>query len=163
MPLEKLLDAGPSGLDEVNFFLSPNPGEAASAISGSVSGGEASRSVLALKAALSQVYRPDLMFLDEVDAGVGARLGRELGLKLQDMAATRQVIVITHLPQIAAYAATHLKVAKKVSGGRTQARVDSLSGETRLKEIASMIHGNAAGTVTLEQAKEMLREGGNLS
>lgn len=162
MPLEKLIDAGHSGLDEVNFFLSPNPGEAASAVSGAVSGGEASRSVLALKAALSEVYRPDVMFLDEVDAGVGARLGRELGIKLQNMATTRQVIVITHLPQIAAYAETHLKVAKKVAGGRTQAKVDSLSGDMRLKEIASMIHGSSAGTVTREQAREMLREGGHL-
>ncbi len=162
MPADRLFEAGASGLDEVNFFLSPNPGEAASAVSGGVSGGEASRAVLAIKAALSEVYRPDLMFLDEVDAGVGARLGSELGTKLRDMAATRQVIVITHLPQIAAYAGAHLKVAKRVSGGRTQAWVESLIGDKRVGEVASMIHGSSAGVVTLEQAREMLREGGNL-
>ena len=162
MPLERVLDAGPSGLDEANFFISPNPGEAPSAVAGDVSGGEASRAMLALKAALSEVYRPDVMFLDEVDAGVGSRLGSELGAKLRDMAETRQVIVITHLPQIAAYARTHLKVAKKVRGGRTVAGVERLSGTERVREVASMIHGSAAGEVTLNQAREMLAEGGNL-
>ncbi len=161
MPPEQILEAGPSGLDEVNFYLSPNPGEAASALAGAVSGGEASRAMLAIKAALSEVYRPDLMFLDEVDAGVGARLGRELGAKLRGMAGTRQVVVITHLPQIAAYAAAHLKVAKKVRSGRTAARVERLEGDDRLREVASMIHGSSAGEATLAQAREMLAEGGN--
>jgi DNA repair protein RecN (Recombination protein N) len=156
MPLEDILNAGASGLDEVNFFLSPNPGEAPSAVAGAVSGGEASRAVLAIKAALSGVYRPDVMFLDEVDAGVGSRLGRELGVKLGGMAATRQVVVITHLPQIAAYAARHLKVSKSVKKNRTAASVAALEGEDRVREIASMIHGSAANEVTLRQAQEML-------
>ncbi len=159
--LPRILEAGSAGLDEVGFFLTPNPGEAPSAVSGGVSGGEASRAVLALKSALSTVYRPDVMFLDEVDAGVGARLGRELGMKLRGLAESRQVIVITHLPQIAAYAGRHLKVAKDVRGGRTTARVESLEGGERAKEVASMIHGRGAGEVTLRQAEEMLREGGN--
>lgn len=162
MPLEEILAAGAAGLDEVGFFLSPNPGEAASAVADGASGGEASRAMLAIKAALSEVYRPDVMFLDEVDAGVGARLGRELGVKLAEMGKTRQVVVITHLPQIAAYAGTHLKVAKKVTRGRTIARVENLRGEERLREIASMIHGNSAGEATLRQAGEMLAEGGNI-
>ncbi len=160
MPQEDILRAGPTGLDNVNFFLAPNPGEAPSAIAGAASGGEASRAVLALKAALSDVHRPDVMFLDEIDAGVGSRLGRELGTKLGAMAATRQVIVITHLPQIAAHAGRHLKVSKSVKKNRTTASVDALDGEERIREIASMIHGSGANDITLRQAREMLEEGG---
>ncbi|MDR0362454.1 MAG: AAA family ATPase [Planctomycetota bacterium] len=161
MPLEDLAEnAGASGLDEVAFHFSPNPGEAAAPLARSASGGEASRAVLALKTALSRVHRPELMFLDEVDAGVGARLGTELGLKLTKLAESRQVVVITHLPQIAARARRHLLVRKAVRGGRTSAAVTELVGDERVKEVASMIHGSSAGRVTLEQAREMLREGG---
>lgn len=159
MPLDDILAAGLNGLDGVNFFLSPNPGEAPSAVAGAVSGGEASRAVLAIKAALSEVYRPDLMFLDEVDAGVGARLGRELGMKLDEMASSRQIIVITHLPQIASYADNHLKVTKAVRKGRTSAGVENLTGEARVQEVASMIHGSGANEVTILQAREMLADG----
>jgi DNA repair protein RecN (Recombination protein N) len=161
MPTRAILENGQSGLEEVVFFLSPNPGEAASPLARAASGGESSRAMLAVKAALSQVHRPELMFLDEVDAGVGGRLGRELGMKLRELAKNRQVIVITHLPQIAAYAERHLKVAKTVKGGRTTAAVADLSGAERVEEVAKMIHGSAAGRVTREQAKEMLVEGGN--
>jgi DNA repair protein RecN (Recombination protein N) len=161
MPPERALEAGVSGLDEVAFFISPNPGEPAAAISGEASGGEASRAMLALKAALSLVDRPDLMFLDEIDAGVGARLGRELALKLRELARTRQVVVITHLPQIAAHADVHLRVSKHVRDGRTSARAERLEAERRLREVASMIHGEPIGGAALRQAREMLAEGGN--
>lgn len=159
VPLGEILKAGASGLDDINFFLSPNPGEPASAIAGGVSGGEASRAVLAIKSALSEVYCPDLMFLDEVDAGVGARLGRELGVKLEGMGRSRQIIVITHLPQIAAFAGNHLKVAKQVRKGRTAAHVELLTGEMRVREIATMIHGKSANATTVQQAREMLAQG----
>lgn len=161
MPLEDILAAGPSGLDEAAFFLSPNPGEAAAPVAQAASGGEAARAVLAIKAALSDVHRPEVMFLDEIDAGVGSRLGRELGVKLRELAASRQVVVITHLPQIAAHAHAHLKVAKKVKGGRTTAWVERLDGDARLEEVAKMIHGSAAGQETREQARKMLEEGEN--
>lgn len=161
MAIAEILEAGPSGLDEVGFFLSPNPGEAPSAVASGASGGEASRAILALKTALSEVYRPEVMFLDEVDAGVGARLGRELAVKLKELAANRQVIVVTHLPQIASHADSHFKVAKRIGGGRTRAAVEKLEGAKRLEEVAKMIHGGSAGKVTMEQAAEMLAEGGN--
>lgn len=158
MPLVALLDAGPDGPEEAAFFLRPNPGEAPSPIAGGASGGESSRAVLALKAALSEVYRPGLMFLDEIDAGVGARLGRELSVKLRALADSRQIIVITHLPQIAAAARRHLMVAKKVAGGRTTAGVRALEGNDRVAEIASMIDGHSATDITRRQALEMLQQ-----
>ena len=161
MPAGDILTAGAAGLDGLGFYISPNPGEAASAMAGAASGGEASRAALALKAALSRVHRPELVFLDEIDSGVGSRLGSELGKKLALIAENGQVIVITHLPQITAHAATHIRVAKRVRGGRTAARVEKLEGRERVEEMARMIHGCSAGEVTREQARLMLIEGGH--
>ncbi|MDR1535967.1 MAG: AAA family ATPase [Planctomycetota bacterium] len=159
MPPERVLEAGPAGLDEATFVLAPNPGEPAAAIPGGASGGEISRALLALKAALGEVDRPDLMFLDEVDAGIGARLGREIAIKLQELARTRQVVAITHLPQIAAHADVHLRVVKRVRAGRTTAWAERLTAEGRVREVASMIHGGSAGEAARRQALEMLAEG----
>ncbi|MDR2390186.1 MAG: AAA family ATPase [Planctomycetota bacterium] len=160
MPLEKALDAGPAGLDEIAFLISPNPGEPAAAIAGGASGGEMSRALFALKAVLAEADRPDIMFFDEIDAGVGARLGGELAAKLKALAARRQVVVITHLPQIAALADRHIRVGKETREGRTLATAERMEGEGREREIASMIHGGRAGEAALRQAREMLSEGG---
>ncbi len=158
-PREEILRrAGPGGLEEVDFLLSPNPGESASTLAQTASGGEASRAMLAIKAALAKVYCPPVLFFDEIDAGIGGRLGDEVGRKLLELSASRQVIAITHLPQIAALAHNHLKVAKRVRRGRTEAVVEELSGEGRVEEVAQMIRGAASTDLTRRQAEEMLRE-----
>jgi DNA repair protein RecN (Recombination protein N) len=148
--------ANAGGLEEVRFLIAPNPGEAASTLAETASGGETSRTMLAIKSALSAAHCPPVLFFDEVDAGIGGRLGDNVGEKMKALSASRQVISITHLPQIAAKADTHLKVAKKVSKGRTLALVEELQGEARVEEIAQMIRGEAATATTRQQAREML-------
>ncbi|MBN2712932.1 MAG: DNA repair protein RecN [Planctomycetes bacterium] len=151
-----LKSANAGGLDEVEFMLTPNPGEAPSSLSASASGGEASRAMLAVKSALSATHFPPVLFFDEIDAGIGGRLGDTIGAKLSDLAKDRQVIAITHLPQLAAHAKTHLKVSKKVDGKRTTATIESIDGEARVEEIAQMIRGKASTATTMAQAREML-------
>lgn len=146
------------GVEEVVFRLRPNPGEPPSTLAEQASGGESARAMLAIKSALATVHAPSTLFFDEVDAGVGGRLGDVIGRKLRALSRGRQVIVITHLPQIAAYAHSHLKVSKEGKGGRTVARVETLTGRKRVQEIAHMIHGDAGTGTTLRQAEEMLRQ-----
>ncbi len=151
-----LIKAGADGFEEVQFMIIPNVGEAPSSIAETASGGESSRAMLAIKSALAAVHAPDTLIFDEIDTGVGGRLGDVLGRKLFELSRDRQVIVITHLPQIAAYADTHLQVSKAVQGERTLAKVRELSSEERVEEIAQMINGRAASETTREQAREML-------
>ena len=155
-PADFVRQATAGGLYEINFLIAPNPGEAASTLAETASGGEASRTMLAIKSALAEAHNAQTLFFDEIDSGVGGRLGDVLGRKLRELARARQVIVITHLPQIAAYADRHLKVAKSAAGGRTAARVEELSGDARVEEIAQMINGSAATEITRAQAREML-------
>lgn len=148
--------AGPEGLDEVEFLLAPNPGEASSPLSRTASGGEMSRALLALKTALGGVLRAPTLFLDEIDAGVGGRLGEVLGRKLWMLSRDRQVVCITHLPQVAAWADAHVRIGKATRRKRTVSTVERLDAESRLEEIAQMIHGAAATGTTRCQAGEML-------
>ena len=157
---EILSRATMDGFAEVNFMITPNPGEAPSSIADTASGGEASRAMLAIKSALAAVHAPDTLIFDEIDVGVGGRLGDVLGRKLYELSRDRQVIVITHLPQIAAYADTHLLVSKGTHSGRTVAQVRELSEKERVEEIAQMINGKAATATTLKQAREMLAQRG---
>ena len=158
-PPEEILCRGSAqGLEEVSFLLSPNPGEPATPLCHTASGGEMARALLAIKSALSAVYHPPVLFFDEIDTGIGGRLGETVARKLKSLSSSRQVIAITHLPQIAARADTHLLVTKDVTDGRTLARVQSLSGQARTEEIAQMIHGKASTATTRKQAIEMLAD-----
>ncbi len=150
--------ASSTGLDDVHFLLSPNPGEPEAPLADAASGGETSRAMLALKAALAAAHAPPVLFFDEVDAGVGGRLGEVVGRKLEALSRDHQVIVITHLAQVAARADRHLKVTKTVRGGRTLAGVETLDGAPRVEELAQMIHGKASTATTRKQAREMLRQ-----
>lgn len=150
------------GCDRVRYMFEPNPGESARALADIASSGEAARVMLALKSVSVEREDADVMVFDEIDANVGGEVGRIVGEKMKAVAAHRQVIAITHLPQSAAYADRHLVVSKSVERGRTRTRVDVADGESRVKEIARMLGGNEPTPVVMRHAAELLAGAGAL-
>lgn len=144
------------GADHLELTLAANPGEAALPLRKVASGGELSRTMLALKTVLAGHDRPGTLVFDEIDANVGGRLGDILGQKLAALGKTHQVICVTHLPQVASYARTHWTVRKSKRGGRTVTQVTQLEGNDRLEELASMLRGEARGETTRKEAAAML-------
>jgi len=146
-----------SGLDGIEFMISPNPGESLMSLRKVASGGEISRMMLALKNILAEEDKIPLLIFDEIDANIGGRTGRPIGERLASIARCHQVVCVTHLPQIASCAAHQFKVSKNVRKGETFTVVEELRGDARLHEIAEMIGGSDKTSVTLEQARELLR------
>ncbi len=144
------------GVDVVEFMASTNPGEPVKPITKIASTGEVSRFTLALKCALSEVDSVPILIFDEIDIGVGGRSGEVIGRKLWDLARNRQVICVTHLPQIAAYADAHYNVHKEESGDRTVSLLQPVEGEERTKEIAVMLGGPQYTEVTLTDARGVM-------
>jgi DNA repair protein RecN (Recombination protein N) len=145
------------GMDEVEFFVSPNIGEEPKPLAKIASGGEISRIMLALKSILAKTDRVESMIFDEIDVGIGGEVASAVGKSLKNLASSHQVIVITHLQQIASQADHHFKVFKEGVKGRTVTRIKKLDKEERVKEIARMISGEKISEVTLKQAKEMIK------
>ena len=144
------------GLDRVEFLISPNPGEPLKPLAKIASGGETSRLMLALKSILSDAdYTPTLIF-DEIDVGVGGRSGTVVGEKLWSLTDHHQVLCITHLPQIAAFADSHYRITKQVHEGRTSTRVDALDPADRAGEVAAMLGGTPVTPSSLENAREII-------
>jgi len=150
------------GIDTVEFLLSPNPGEPLKPMTKIASGGETSRIMLALKSILSEADLTPTLVFDEVDVGVGGRSGGVVGEKLWALTSSHQVLCITHLPQIAAFADDHFKITKQVVDERTRTRVDRLDPEEQEQEIAAMIGGAPISPAALENAREMLRDAAHL-
>ncbi len=147
------------GLDQVEFYFSPNPGEALKPLAKIASGGELSRLMLAIKSlVLTRGDIPTLLF-DEVDAGIGGRVAEIVGKKLKKVAASHQVICVTHLPQIAALADGHCVVRKDTAKGRTFTEVKKLNAKERIEEIARMLGGMKITEKTRLHAEEMLKGG----
>jgi DNA repair protein RecN (Recombination protein N) len=142
-----------SGADEVEFRFAPNAGEPPKPVARTASGGELSRILLALKTVLSGVDRTPTLIFDEVDTGIGGRSGQTLGEKLAQLAGEHQVLSVTHLPQIAAYADRHFFIAKREQANRTVTTVTPLDGDQRAQELAQMLGG--VSPATLEQAREL--------
>ncbi len=154
---------GEKGADRVRFLISTNAGEELKPLSRIASGGELSRIMLAMKGLISAGRVPTLVF-DEVDTGIGSAMAQVVGRKLREAAATGQVLCITHLPQIAAFADAHYHVAKGQSKeGRTVTRVTRLSDSERLVHIARMLGGGEPTEVTLKHARELLEGTGRLT
>jgi DNA repair protein RecN (Recombination protein N) len=148
--------ADEKGVDRVEFFVSPNPGEELKPLAKIASGGEISRIMLALKSILAKTDQVETMIFDEIDVGIGGEVASSVGKTLKELASTRQVVVITHLQQIASQADNHFKVFKENIKGRTVTRITRLDREERIKEIARMISGEKVSQVTIKQAKEMI-------
>lgn len=145
---------GPSGCDDVEFLIASNPGEPLRPVRTVASGGELSRLMLALKTVLTDEV-PVLVF-DEVDAGIGGIVARAVGERLSRLSRSRQVLCVTHLPQVACFARSHFQISKEFSGARAQARVEPLSGARRLEVMAQMLGGRQATEASRRHAQELL-------
>ena len=145
-----------TGGDEVEFLISSNPGEPPKSIAKTASGGELSRVMLALKSVLAQVDDIDTMVFDEVDSGISGHAASKVGALMRGIAENRQVLCVTHLAQIAACGHSHLLVAKSVEDGRTYTKVEELSEDARLGELARIMSGAVTET-TLPAAEELYR------
>ena len=143
-----------NGLESVQFLVAPNPGEGLKPLAKIASGGEMSRLMLALKNVLAQADLTPTLIFDEIDQGIGGRIGAVVGRKLWRLAQQHQVLCITHLPQLAAYGGQHYRVLKQVRDGRTSTQVTSLENEARLRELAQMLGEVSEGT--LRSAQEIL-------
>ncbi len=146
-----------TGIDRIEFLIAPNAGEEPRPLARIASGGETARLMLALKSILSDVDSTPTLVFDEVDVGVGGRSGQAVGEKLWGLARGHQVIVISHLPQIAAFADQHLKISKLETDGRTETRIDQIQDQERLDEIAAMLDGIPVTDASRQNAEEMIR------
>lgn len=149
---------GPHGFDEIALLLQPHPGAGPRPLGKGASGGELSRIMLALEVVLAKTDPVPTFIFDEIDAGVGGEAAVQIGRRLARLAKHVQVIVVTHLPQVAAYADKHLRVNKApdVEAGFTTSDVTELVGEERVSELARMLAGHADSTSAREHAKELL-------
>ena len=152
---EKELSA--DGADNVVFYMSANAGEALKSMSKVASGGELARIMLAMKNVLAEQDQVNTLIFDEVDTGVSGRAAQKVAEKLRSVAAHKQVLCVTHLPQLAALANTHLLIAKSERDGRTYTTVTPLDIEGRKRELARIIGGTNITETTLKSAEEMLR------
>lgn len=146
------------GLERAEFLLSPNPGEELRPLARIASGGELSRIMLGLKSVVRSDVPGLTLVFDEVDAGIGGRVAEVVGRKLKAVAARQQVLCVTHLPQIAAFADRHLAVRKRVERGRTVTLVEPLEGESRIEEVARMLGGETITPTARQHAREMLKQ-----
>ena len=146
----------PSGVDQVVYRLAPNPGEPARSLARIASGGELSRVALAIKSILAEADETPVLVFDEVDTGIGGRSADPVGRNLWALARRHQVLCVTHLPQIAAHADAHYRIAKGERNGRTVTEIEPLDREGRIVEIAQMLGGDAGGSATLASARELL-------
>ena len=145
-----------TGVDHVEFYISTNPGEPLKPLSRVASGGELSRIMLALKSIFSQHQGVTSIIFDEVDTGVSGRVAQSIAEKIYKVASGSQVLCISHLPQVAAMADTHLFISKVITGGRTKTYVTPLNVEEKIKEIGRMISGAEITDLTKKHAEELI-------
>jgi len=153
---ERAAACGETGWDRIEFLIAPNPGQELRPLARVASGGEMARLMLALKSSLSEVDETPTLVFDEVDVGIGSRSAHVVGERLWQLSRAHQVIVISHLPQIAAFADRHYKINKTVVNGQTETAVHHLEGEARLEELAAMLDGIPVTPESLANARAMV-------
>ena len=150
------LELTSNGADAVAFYMSANAGEALKPMSKVASGGELARIMLAMKNVLAEQDQVETLIFDEVDTGVSGRAAQRVAEKLRSVAKNKQVLCVTHLPQIAAMGDVHMLIAKSERDGRTYTTVTPLDREGRIREVARIIGGANITDITLKSAEEML-------
>jgi DNA repair protein RecN (Recombination protein N) len=150
-----------TGIEHIEFLIAPNPGEGLKPLVKIASGGETSRLMLALKNVLARADNIPTLIFDEIDQGIGGRVGTVVGHKLWLLSRHHQVLCVTHLPQLAAFGEQHLQVSKQIQNGRTITKVADLRDEARLPELAQMLGETSDGT--LLSARDMLRTASTLT
>lgn len=148
-----------SGIDQVEFYISPNPGEDFKPLQKIASGGEISRIMLALKTILAEIDNIPSLIFDEIDAGVSGRIAQAVGRSIANLAKSHQILCITHLPQIASQGNAHFSVEKFVQDGRTFTRILPLSEEQRVVAVAKLIAGETLTDTVLDSARQLIEEG----
>jgi DNA repair protein RecN (Recombination protein N) len=150
-------ELGSTGADHVEFHLAANPGEAERPLRQSASGGEISRVMLAIKTSLATGDTRPLLVFDELDAGIGGETGQKVGEALKELSRHHQLLVITHLHQVAAMAAHQIQVAKTTAEGRTSTRLETLEPKARVAELARML-GDSESEVARKHARQLLAQ-----
>jgi DNA repair protein RecN (Recombination protein N) len=153
---EQRVAFGPTGLDKLEFLVAPNPGEGLKPLVKIASGGETSRLMLGLKSVLAQQDRTPTLIFDEIDQGIGGRVGAVVGRKLWALTGAHQVLCVTHLPQLAAFGDQHYKVEKHVEGGRSVAQARMLQGNLRVDELALML--GSVSEANVKSANDLLQQ-----
>src|ERR1700726_1946445 len=144
-----------TGFETAEFLFAPNPGEPLKPLRAVASSGEISRVMLAVKTVLAQQDLVGLLVFDEIDANVGGEIAHSIGTKMRSLGDNRQVVAITHMPQVAAAASRHFKVSKAVTEGRTRTSLTEVEGESRVEELARMLGGKTKSAI--EHARELLK------
>ncbi|HMB25604.1 MAG TPA: DNA repair protein RecN, partial [Anaerolineales bacterium] len=152
-----------NGFDRIEFLIAPNPGEGLKPLAKIASGGETSRLMLGLKNVLARADEVPSLIFDEIDQGIGGRVGMTVGQKLWNLSRMHQVFCVTHLPQLAAFGDEHYQVQKLIQGNRTLTRVERLDGEPRLLELSQMLGEVSEGTLRsahelMQSARQMVKE-----
>lgn len=147
-----------TGMDQVEFYLTTNPGEPLRPLVRVASGGEVSRIMLALKTILAKSDRLPILVFDEIDTGISGAIAHRVGERLHELANYHQIIAITHLPQIAAFGDVHFLVEKILEAGRAKTRIRRLSDEERAHQVAALMSGAAVTEAALESARELIRQ-----
>jgi DNA repair protein RecN (Recombination protein N) len=152
----KFIEASSKGIDEVEFFISTNPGEDLKPLAKVASGGEVSRIMLALKSTLAKNDKLPLLIFDEIDVGVSGRIAQKVGIALKNLASFHQVISITHLPQIASLADHHYSIEKITQNERVISSIKKLPESERITEVAKLLSGEKITEASLKSARELI-------